>query len=276
VKVHVPELINRAEADDIFDLGSITVSGGDSNISGIFALAQSGTLFLDEIGAMTAELQANLLQFLKECDVLNPGEKVFDIRVIAATRKDLKSLVEKGDFRKDLYYRLNVINLKVPPLRKRVEDIPQLTDYFTDRFCHQLGKSHFRLSFKTKDTFRGYVWPGNVRELEQLVRRIVSLGDEEGQVEKLYLHTENERLLNRHNGFLSATELERVKEYVKAAEDLSLKEVSQKFLNRVEKKLVKKALESTNWNRRKAAVMLDISYKSLLNKIKDYDLTQSA
>jgi DNA-binding NtrC family response regulator len=274
VKVHVPELLKRAEGDDIFQLGSITVSGGDSNISGIFALAQSGTLFLDEIGSMTAELQAYLLQFLKECDVLNPGEKVFDIRVLAATRKNLKNLVERGDFRKDLYYRLNVINIEIPPLRNRVEDIPQLTDFFTDRVCHQLGKSYYRLAVKTKDTFRSYIWPGNVRELEQLVGRIVSLGDEEAQVEKLYLHTENERLLNHHNGFLSANELEKVKDYIKDTENLSLKEVGQKFLYRVEKKLVKNALDSTNWNRRKAAVMLDISYKSLLNKIKDYDLTE--
>jgi DNA-binding NtrC family response regulator len=241
VKVHVPELLKRAEGDDIFQLGSITVSGGDSNISGIFALA---------------------------------GEKVFDIRVLAATRKNLKNLVERGDFRKDLYYRLNVINIEIPPLRNRVEDIPQLTDFFTDRVCHQLGKSYYRLAVKTKDTFRSYIWPGNVRELEQLVGRIVSLGDEEAQVEKLYLHTENERLLNHHNGFLSANELEKVKDYIKDTENLSLKEVGQKFLYRVEKKLVKNALDSTNWNRRKAAVMLDISYKSLLNKIKDYDLTE--
>ena len=167
-----------------------------------------------------------------------------------------------------------MIKIGIPPLRKRVEDIPQLTDYFTDRFCHQLGKSHYKLSAKTKEIFRSYVWPGNVRELEQLVGRVVSKEDEQELVEKLYLHTENEQLLNHHNGFLSANELEKVKDYIKAAENLSLKEVGQKFLNRVEKKLVKKALDSTNWNRRKAAAMLDISYKSLLNKIKDYEITE--
>ncbi|MGD8524507.1 MAG: helix-turn-helix domain-containing protein, partial [Desulfobacterales bacterium] len=151
--------------------------------------------------------------------------------------------------------------------------IPQLTDYFTGRFCHQLGKSHFRLAVKTKDTFRSYVWPGNVRELEQLVGKIVFRGDEKEQVEKLYLHAENELLLNHHHGFLSANELEKVKDYIKAAENLSLKEIGQKYLSNVEKKLVKKALDRTNWNRRKAAVILDISYKSLLNKIKEYNIS---
>ena len=155
-----------------------------------------------------------------------------------------------------------------------MEDIPQLADFFTDRFCLQLGKSHYELSAKTKTIFSSYFWPGNVRELENLVKDIVAQGDEDSGVEKLYLLSENDRLLNNFEGFLSAGELARVKNSVEDSDDWSLKGISQEFLGKFEKRLVKKVLDSTNWNRRKAAAMLDISYKSLLNKIKDYDLSE--
>ncbi|UCE07131.1 MAG: sigma-54-dependent Fis family transcriptional regulator, partial [bacterium] len=272
VKIHSPELFNRSMQDDLFKFDPQAVKGGDFKHSGVVALAKSGTLYLDEIGAMTADFQAKLLQFLEQSKSLNPEKSNFDIRVITATSYDLGSSVEKGAFRKDLYYRLNVIKIDIPPLRERIEDIPQLADYFADACCIQLGKSHCTLNAKTKDIFCSYLWPENVRELEHLIIRIVSQGNEEELIEKLDLHGENERLLNNHDVFLSARELERVKKYIEASDSWSLKDVGQKALIHVEKKIIKNALDSTNWNRRKAASILAISYKSLLNKIKAYDL----
>ena len=131
------------------------------------------------------------------------------------------------------------------------------------------------LSAETKAIFSSYFWPGNVRQLENMVREIVARGEENSQIEKLLLLSENHRLRNNFEGFISQGELSRLKNYVEESEDYSLKDISQVFISRFEKRLVKKVLDSTNWNRRKAAVMLDISYKSLLNKIKDYDLIQA-
>ncbi len=274
IKINIPEfLAEKAQHNEVDgDGGSLEQVLDDQEA--LFNLARTGTLYLDEIGVMTPDFQAGLLHFLKKIQVRGPESAENGIRLIASNSKDLENLVSGGQFRKDLYYRLNVIKIKIPHLRKRMEDISQLADFFTDRYCRQLGKSHYELSDRTKNIFSSYFWPGNVGELENLVRDIVVQGEEDGLVEKLYLLSENERLLNNFEGFLCAGELARVKGSVEDSDDWSLKDISQKFLGKFEKRLVEKILDSTNWNRRKAAELLGISYKSLLNKIKDYGLSE--
>ena len=273
VKIDVTELLNGRKKEREVNAQAHAFEHVMENLESFLGLADTGTMYLDEIGAMTPEIQAGLLNFFKKQRYRGPDSVLNNIRFIFSNSRDLESLVAGGQFRKDLYYRLNVIKLEIPPLRERMEDIPQLADFFTDRFCIQLGKSHYELSAKTKNIFSSYFWPGNVRELENLVREIVARGEEDSQVEKLLLLSENHRLRNNFEGFISQGELTRVKHYVEENEEYSLKDIGQQFLSRFERRLVKKVLDSTNWNRRKAAAMLDISYKSLLNKIKDYKLS---
>jgi two-component system response regulator AtoC len=268
IKVNVPDMSNIIDKQD--DQHS------NHNPREIFALAENGTLFLDGIGDMTSAFQVELLHYFDENRMWSSGKNTDGIRVIASTVHDLEILIAGGVFRKDLYYRLNVTKIKIPPLRKRAEDIPQLADFFTDRFCQKIGKSHYELLTKTKDIFNGYFWPGNVGELEHLVGHMVSNGNEEEIIEKFYRRCENKLLLTNSEGILLAAEIAKVRKILEASDSWSLKEIGQKFLTRIEKTLMKKALESTNWNRRKAALLLNISYKSLLNKMKEYNLTQRA
>jgi len=267
VKINMPEFFKISVGDALSGAIPSPFHGAAASLDNIFSLAHTGTLLLDEIGAMTAAFQAKLLQLFEKGVVPQSDKDVIDVRLLATTSIELGTLVENGEFRKDLYYRLNVIKIEIPPLRKRPQDIPQLADFYTDKFCLELGKSHYELSEKTKEIFYNYFWPGNVGELEHLVGRIVSQGNEAGLFEKLNLQSEED--------FFSFRELAKVKKYLQTSKNLSLKHIANNYLVQVEKRLVKKVLESTNWNKRKAAVLLDISYKSLLNKIKEYELAHS-
>jgi two-component system response regulator AtoC len=165
-----------------------------------------------------------------------------------------------------------VIHLDIPPLRSRLEDISALTDFFTDKFCIESGRSHFQLSDNIKELFAFYHWPGNIQELEDLIKRIVVHGAEDHIVKKLRAHKTYYGINDYSKDIDTLAGLSDIKKHLKNRDNISLKKIGSIFLGRAEKKLVKKALESTNWNRKKAAKLLDISYKSLLNKIKEYKL----
>ena len=195
------------------------------------------------------------------------------IRTSVAASVVLKILASSIIFSKGLFYRLNVIRINVPPLRMRLEDIPALTDFFTDKLCIESGKSHFQLSDKMKNLFTCYHWPGNIQELEDLIKLIVVDGAEDRISRKLRIHKKYRGITDYYEDINSLAGLDDVKKHVKNLDKISLKKIGGIFLGRAEKKLVKKALESTNWNRKRAAALLDISYKSLLNKIKEYKLT---
>jgi two-component system response regulator AtoC len=237
--------------------------------NGIFSVANTGTLFLDEIGQLPAAYQAELLLLVEKDSGLNPKtrkDKFVDARIIASTMNDIKSLVNKGAFLQNLYYRLNAIDIKLPPLRHRLEDIPFLADFFADKYCAELGKSHYKLSRKTKNLLFSYSWPGNVYELENLIKGAVALGNEDSIVSQL----DRQDKINEYTHNLG--ELTDIKKQIKDSDYLPLKDICRKINAQAEKKLMKQALERTNWNRKKAAMMLNISYKSLLNKIKAYNL----
>jgi two-component system, NtrC family, response regulator PilR len=153
-------------------------TGADANKKGLLEVAEKGTIFLDEIGEMSAVMQVKLLRVLQERRFRRVGgleELQADIRVIAATNQDLARLIAEGRFREDLYYRINVIPIALPPLRERREDIPLLAAHFLAKYCNQMGKSIAGLSHEAMDLLTGYEWPGNIRELENAIERAVAL-----------------------------------------------------------------------------------------------------
>ena len=269
VKVNCSALTNDMSENELLGRNAQAIKDLNQRKKGIFSVADTGTLFFDEIGQLPPAYQAELL-LLEKNGMSKTGvkaEEKIDVRVIASTSADLESLIKKGTFLKSLYNRLNVISIIIPPLRYRLEDIPFLSDFFADKYCAELGKTHYKLSQKTKSTFFSYNWPGNVMELENLVKGAVALGNEDSILNQLDTHNKiNEYIYN----FTGLTD---VKKHIKDSGDLPLKDICRKINAQAEKKLMKQALERTNWNRKKAAIMLNISYKSLLNKIKAYNLT---
>jgi len=268
VKLNVSQL-----PADFFEKQLLMLEDRQAGQKDIFATAHQGTLFLEEIGKMPTESQATLLKMIDEAKIFKTTDAATDVRIIATSSQDLAALVESANFRKGLFYRLNVIRINVPPLRMRLEDIPALTDFFTDKLCIESGKSHFQLSDKMKNLFTCYHWPGNIQELEDLIKLIVVDGAEDRISRKLRIHKKYRGITDYYEDINSLAGLDDVKKHVKNLDKISLKKIGGIFLGRAEKKLVKKALESTNWNRKRAAALLDISYKSLLNKIKEYKLT---
>ena len=224
---------------------------------GRFEEADGGTIFLDEIGDMALSLQVKMLRVLQEEEITPLGSassKKIDVRVIAATAKDLDKEVAEGRFREDLYYRINVMPIHVPPLRERRGDIPLLFGYFIDVFNKKMNKNIQGLSSKTMPILMGYSWPGNVRELENVTERAVLLA--------------KDRWITPEDLPSNITSGEGYTASLEPAHTLSIKKASKAL----EKNLIKKALDLTEGNRSKAAKILEISRPILLSKIKEYNL----
>jgi len=255
----IPENLLESE---LFGHAKGAFTGANRAHRGLFAEADQGTLFLDEIAEMPVALQVKLLRAVQEEEIRPVGEtksQQVDVRVIAATARDLEREMAEGRFREDLFYRLNVVRLEVPPLRKRREDIPLLVDHFLARFRDQLGKPVRAVSDETLDLLVGYGWPGNVRELENLIERAVILTDGD-TIEARALPSivaETKRL----PAVDAPTEED-------PDEDFNLKRARQRF----EAGLIRKALGRTGGNRTHAARLLEISHRALLYKIKDYGI----
>ena len=168
--------------------GSFT--GADSDKKGLFEIAHEGTLFLDEVGEMPMSLQAKLLRTLQEGTIRAVGdtsERQIDVRIVCATNRDLAAEVERGAFRQDLYYRLMVFPVRLPPLRERREDIPLLAAHFLRRYCKEYGRNLPGFAQETIDALSSHAWPGNIRELENEVQRLVIQGDEGCLLEPTHL-----------------------------------------------------------------------------------------
>jgi two-component system response regulator AtoC len=234
---------------------------------GLFSEADGGTLFLDEVGELPLPAQVKLLRVLQEGEIRPLGEtrsERVDVRVIAATLRDLGKLVERGEFREDLYYRLNVVNLRVPPLRERREDIPLLARAFLHRFNRQLNREPpvQDLSPETEALMAAYSWPGNVRELENAMERAVLLTDGP-QVLPSNLP---ERLWTAPAPAGGQPAVQQT------GSDLSLK----RAMRELEETYIRAALRRTRGNRTRAAEVLDISHRALLYKIKEYGIDPDA
>jgi two-component system response regulator AtoC len=234
---------------------------------GLFSEADGGTLFLDEVGELPLPAQVKLLRVLQEGEIRPVGEsraEKVDVRVIAATLRDLGKLVEKNEFREDLYYRLNVVNLRMPPLRERREDIPLLARAFITRFNRQFNREPLveGLSPEAEALMSAYAWPGNVRELENAIERAVLLADG-----PLLLPTNlPEKLWAAPAPASSPASVQQV------GSDLSLK----RAIRDLEESYIRAALRRTRGNRTRAAEVLDISHRALLYKIKEYGIDPDA
>jgi len=236
------------------------------------------TVLFDKIHLIPLDLQSDLLLLVDETQRLEVGESKAPrggVRFIATSEKRIDALVQKGTFRKDLYYRLNVIALFLTPLRHRKADISQLTDFFVIDACVKNNKSILIPSQKTREMLFIYHWPGNADELYNYMRRVAIEGNESCIWKN---HSMYKTVKNSNTHLLNAASVEElpkpyeIKDFIPTAKSLSLRSICDEFVSRTERRLMRRALESTNWNRKKAAELLNISYKSMLNKIKAYDI----
>jgi len=173
--------------------------GGDKNKKGMFELANKGTIYLDKIEKASTSFQAKMLQILDGKSTLGPVGEIInkvDVRIIAAAGENLNLLVNKKDFRKDLFYRLNVISIKMPALKNRIEDIPLLADFFNDRFCGELGRCYCDISQKNKNILSRYHWPGNVREFKNVIKNIALPADKDNIPIELIDNNQQHKTLN--------------------------------------------------------------------------------
>ena len=235
---------------------------------GKFELADGGTLFLDEISEMMPALQAKLLQVLQDKQFSHLGGKEdiqVDVRVVAATNRNLVKRVAEGAFREDLYYRLNVVNVHVPPLRERREEIPVLVEHFIKQYTETFKKEPPSLSMELLALFQTYAWPGNIRELENCLKRIVILNNDQAVCRELRSKVEKHGNGDREQEGLHAW-------MGQIPGRWSLKAFSKEAVRRAEREVIGRVLQETCWNRKETAERLQISYKALLYKIKETGL----
>jgi transcriptional regulator with GAF, ATPase, and Fis domain len=265
VKVNCAALPTELLESELFGYEKGAFTGAYRRKPGKFELANGGTIFLDEIGEISLSLQAKLLQVLQDREFSRLGGKKdvrVDVRVLVATNRNIEKAVREGRFREDLYYRLNVVNITIPPLRERKEEIPVFVEYFLNKFGEKYHKQVNPLSLPLMKAFQQHQWLGNVRELENLIQRYIVLGNEEEIFKELLSLAKQDLREERFD-----------KETKKGCP--SLKEVNREAARKAETEAILKALEQTNWNRKKAADILNISYKSILSKVKEFKIQNS-
>ena len=246
--------------------------GAQKRKLGKLEYAHQGTIFLDEIAEMSPGLQAKLLQVLQDGEFSRLGGEAdvrVDARILAATNRDLEDAVEKGEFREDLYYRLNVVTVQIPPLRERADAIPLLADHFLRKFAEQYRKEPKQLSPETMAVFAEYHWPGNVRELENMVRRMIVLGSEQTVLQEISLRGAPHNGGDDSEDFL---DLEALGSDLADGRGVDLKAISKRAARIAERRVIERVLQQTRWNRKEAAERLQISYKALLYKMKENGL----
>ena len=283
VKVNCAALPDTLLESEMFGYEQGAFTGADRRKRGKFEQAHGGVLFLDEIGDMSLQLQSKLLHVLQGGDFTPLGsEKAVstDTWVIAATNHELEYDMQNGEFREDLYYRLSTIKIYIEPLRNRPEDIPQLIEHYIKEYTNMFGDKKLQHpSPRTVSKMATYHWPGNVRELQNVLKRIMILGEGEETIDELL----NANVRQQHGPEYQTAgtkpsipvdlwELDGDK--TPNLSSLSLKKVRKKALDRVEREVISYVLEKTGWNRSKAAKILNISYKTLLYKIKDLSIEQ--
>ncbi len=275
VKVNCAALPDTLLESEMFGYERGAFTGAVQNRRGKFEQAHSGVLFLDEIGDMSLPLQSKLLHVLQGGDFTPLGSEKqvqADVWVIAATNRDLQREVQRGGFRDDLYYRLSTITIILEPLRNRPEDIPVLIDYYIRRFSLSLKtKVATVLSRESCVKLSNYAWPGNVRELQNVLQRIIVLGESEKAIDSMLAQAPRMPAADASSSGASLSPAP-TEMFLKTAggldlADLSLKKIRKKAMNQVEAELIGRVLIRTGWNRSKASRLLKISYKTLLQKI---------
>ncbi|MBN2332648.1 MAG: sigma-54-dependent Fis family transcriptional regulator [Deltaproteobacteria bacterium] len=261
VKVNCSTIPLELVESELFGYEKGAFTGAVERKIGKFEAASGGTIYLDEIGEINPVLQSKLLQVLQDGSFSPLGSDrdiQADMRVISATNLDLEQAVENGRFRRDLYYRLKVVEIFLPPLRDRLEDIPHIAEYFLDQFSRQYNRKTMGLSRRLLRLLFSYQWPGNVRELENMIKRIVIFGDEAPAISEI---SAKKRVGRGHK--IAPVDDDMVQE---------LKVFEKEAARRAERLIIEKVLAKTGWNRVKTAEYLKISYKTLLTKIKECGL----
>jgi transcriptional regulator with GAF, ATPase, and Fis domain len=257
----IPETLLETE---LFGHEKGAFTGASARKPGKFELAHRGTLFLDEIGELPLSLQPKILRALEEKQFERVGGTLplkVDVRVVAATNRHLKAAVAARQYREDLFFRLSVFPIVIPPLRERARDIITLARYFIDRFCRELNKRPLGLSPSAEHELLAYPWPGNVRELQNCIERAAIL-------------TEGDTIHPRHLNlsFRAPAVEEDVSPWSQIDLSGTMAEASRRVIGEVERRKIERALNEAAGNRNRAAEMLQISYKMLVSKLKDYGL----
>src|SRR5512142_3310097 len=258
VKVNCPAIPGTLLESELFGYEKGAFTGAYGSKPGRVEMANRGTLFLDEISELDPALQSKLLQVLQDgqfCRIGSQEDKKVEVRVVCATNRKLEQEIENGTFRSDLFYRINVVNLHLPPLRERAGDIPDLVTYFLEYHNRKYNCRAKPLSNEMMAVLSKYHWPGNIRELENLVKRYVILGSED---------VISADLAPRPADFFNTD--------IAVDGQLSLKKLTRQAVRELERKVILKVLQNHHWNRKQAAKALSISYRALLYKIRDAGL----
>src|ERR1700693_3431500 len=258
VKVNCPAIPGTLLESELFGYEKGAFTGAYGSKPGRVELAHRGTLFLDEISELDLALQSKLLQLLQDgqfCRIGAQEDKKVEVRVVCATNRKLEEEIANGTFRADLFYRINVVNLQMPPLRERISNLPDLVTYFLDCYNRKFNSRAKPLSAELMNSLSKYHWPGNVRELENLIKRFVILGVEDAI---------SGDLQPRQPDFFSAD--------INVDGPISLKKITRQAVHELERKIILKVLQHHHWNRKSAARALNISYRALLYKIRDAGL----
>jgi len=258
VKVNCPAIPGTLLESELFGYEKGAFTGAFGSKPGRVELAHRGTLFLDEISELDLSLQSKLLQLLQDgqfCRIGAQEDKKVEVRVVCATNRHLESEIESGTFRQDLFYRINVVNMHMPPLRERRADIEDLANYFLEYYNRKYNCRAKPLSNEVLGVLQKYHWPGNIRELENLIKRYVILGHEE---------VITSDLVAREPDFFNPE--------ISLDGPISLKKLTRQAVRELERKVILKVLQQHHWNRKQAAKTLSISYRALLYKIRDAGL----
>jgi len=257
VKVNCAAIPKGLLESELFGFEKGAFTGAHFKKPGKFELANHGTILLNDIGEMDVSIQAKMLEVLQDgmfSRLGGDGEVIVNTRVIATTKDHLERSMMEGHFREDLFFRINVINITVPPLRDRRDQILPLSRYYFDFYKKKYARDVPSFSSEVINALNEYPWPGNIRELENMIKRIVLFGEEDIAFDKLL----REKLDHEMNPGLF--------------ENFNLKEVGKRAAEEAEKKIIEDTLQETHWNRKKTAQLLHVSYKALLYKIQKYQL----
>jgi two-component system, NtrC family, response regulator AtoC len=258
VKVNCPAIPGTLLESELFGYEKGAFTGAVGMKPGRVEMAHRGTLFLDEISELDSSLQSKLLQLLQDgqfCRIGAQEDKKVEVRVVCATNRKLEQEIEAGTFRQDLFYRINVVSIYMPPLRERRADLEELVDYFLNHYNHKFNCRAKPFSGEMMNTLKNYHFPGNIRELENMLKRYVILGSEEAI-----------------SGDMVPREPDLFTSEISIDGPISLKKLTRQAVHEMERRIILRVLQHHHWNRKHAARALNISYRALLYKIRNSGL----